>query len=242
MRINRIEAWAVKPDSREKILIFVEALRQAGTQSLAVFGDSITVGLNASSPDNAWPALLATAANIAVIQNRGISGTILQGGAMADGRPRPDHGRGRYGEALLGEDRAEALAVLYGYNDARYTGAPATLNAQAFRRDYCAILEGLLENGLVANLIAIGSPPCPSDRGFGIGSAGFTGQTRTGFELYVEAVRSVAAEFGVYYAPVYEAMRDHDEGELMSADVTHPNDAGHAVIARAFQLATRIRS
>jgi lysophospholipase L1-like esterase len=145
---------------------------------------------------------------------------------------------GRYRDALLG-DRAEALAILYGYNDGRYTGAPATLNAQAFRRDYAEMLVGLLEGGFTAGSIVIGSPPCPSERGLGVGSAGFTGQTRIGFERYVEAARSLAAEFGVYYAPVYEVMRDYREGVLMSDDVTHPNDAGHAVIGTAFRLAMR---
>ena len=218
---------------------FVEALRRGEVRSLAVFGDSITVGLNASAPSEAWPALLAKAANIPVVRNRAISGTILQGGAMANGWPRPDNGVGRYREALLGEDGAEALAILYGYNDGRYTAAPATLNAQAFRRDYAEMLAGLLERGFAAGSIAIGSPPCPSERGFGVGSAGFAGQTRAGFERYVEAARSLAAEFGVYYAPVYEAMRVYGEGELMSDDVTHPNDAGHAVIGAAFRLAMR---
>lgn len=216
---------------------FVEALRRAQAQSLAVFGDSITVGLNASAPDKAWPMRLAAAANVMVIKNHAISGTILQGGAMADGLPRPDNGIGRYREALLGLERGDGLAILYGYNDARYVGSPATLNAEAFRRDYACMIEGLLAGGVDPGLIAIGSPPFPSDAGLGIGSPGFTGQSRSGFELYVETVRMLATEFALYYAPVYEAMSHHAQGTLSSDDITHPNDAGHSVIARAFQTA-----
>lgn len=218
---------------------FAQALRNAGVQSLAVFGDSITVGLNASAPANAWPARLAATANIAVLRNRAMSGTILQGGMMANGVPRPDNGIGRYRDALLGPDRAEALAVLYGYNDARYTGAPASLNVEAFRRDYALMLGGLLDSGIERSLIAIGSPPFPSERGWAIGSAGFTGQTRAGFALYVEASRALAAEFSVYYAPVYEVMSRYPDGALSSDDITHPNDAGHRVIAEAFIAARR---
>ncbi|MDB5585667.1 MAG: Lysophospholipase L1-like esterase [Devosia sp.] len=214
--------------------MFAEALRGAGVQSLAVFGDSITVGLNASAPQKAWPLQLADATNVEVVRNRAVSGTILQGGMMADGLHRPDNGIGRYREALLGPDRADALAILYGYNDARYVGAPESLNAERFRRDYALMLDGLLEGGFEPNLIAIGSPPFPSDRGFAIGSPGFAGQTRAGFELYVEIVMALASEFSVHYAPVYEAMSRYPDGALSSDDVTHPNDEGHWVIAGAF--------
>lgn len=220
-------------------MTFVDALRGAGARSLAVFGDSITVGLNASAPEKAWPTRLARAANIEVVHNRAISGTILQGGMMADGLPRPDNGIGRYRVALLGPERGDGLAILYGYNDARHIGAPAILNAQAFRRDYALMLEGLLAGGIEPNLVALGSPPFPTDRGLTIGSPGFAGQTRAGFELYVDAVRALAIEFGLHYAPVYEAMSGCPQGALSSDDVTHPNDEGHRVIAEAFTVAHR---
>ncbi|MET3896572.1 lysophospholipase L1-like esterase [Devosia sp. UYZn731] len=218
-------------------MTFAEAMRGAGVQSLAVFGDSITVGLNASAPEKAWPLQLAAATNIGVVRNRAVSGTILQGGMMADGLPRPDNGIGRYREALLRPDRADALAVLYGYNDARYVGAPQSLNAEGFLRDYALMLEGLLAAGLKPDLIAIGSPPFPSERGLAVGSPGFAEQTRAGFERFVEAVKALATEFSVNYAPVYEAMSRYPDGALNSDDVTHPNDAGHRIIADAFARA-----
>ena len=213
---------------------FAAMLRARGARSLVVFGDSITVGLNASRVELSWPQLLAAEAGIAVLRNAAISGTILQGGTMADGRPRPDNGIGRYRTALLGAERADAVAILYGYNDARYTGAPESLNAEGFFRDYAVMIEGLLVGGYAAEAIAVGSPPYPSAAGFGVGSAGFTGQTRAGFEAFVDVVRAVAERFGVNYAPVYEAMAGYPDGALASEDVTHPNDAGHRVIAGAF--------
>ena len=215
---------------------FVEVVRG---RSLAVFGDSITVGLSASAPERSWPQLFAATAGIGGVNNHAISGTILQSGAMADGRPRPDHGLGRYRAALLGPDRSETLAILYGYNDARYTGAPATLNADAFQRDYAAMISGLLAGGYRPDRIAVGSPAYASDRGLAIGSEGFTGQSRAGFERYVDAVRALAGQFGLFYAPVYEAMAEHPQGALSAPDVTHPNDEGHRVIAAAFAGAER---
>lgn len=220
-------------------MTFAEALRRAGVRSLAVFGDSITFGMNATTPDKAWPARLASAANIPVLLNHAISGTILQDGAMADGLPRPDNGIGRYRAALLGPQRASALAILYGYNDARYIAAPDTLNAELFYRAYRDLTAGLLAGGYRSDAIALGSPPYPSERGLSVGGPGFTGQTRSGFERYVAAVKAVAAEFGLYYAPVYEAMAARPDGALSSPDVTHPNDEGHRVIAQAFATAQR---
>lgn len=205
-----------------------------------MFGDSITVGLNASSEALSWPQILAASAGIFEVKNRAISGTILQSSSMANGAPRPDHGRGRYEQALLGEDRAEAIAILYGYNDARYVAAPESINPGGFRRDYSQVLQGILAGGYEPTSIAIGSPPYIPTVGFNVGSEGFTGQTRSGFERYVEVVRDLAAEFSVFYAPVYERMAIHADGALASPDITHPNDAGHRVIAEAFINAKRI--
>jgi lysophospholipase L1-like esterase len=207
-----------------------------------VFGDSITVGLNASRPELAWPMLLAAEAGGLAVRNAAISGTILQGGAMADGLPRPDNGIGRYRAALLGEARADVVAILYGYNDGRYTAAPQSLNVEGFGRDYAALIEGLLAAGYRASDIAVGSPPYPCEAGFAVGSAGFTGQTRAGFERFVAVVGEIAERYGVFYAPVYEAMAAYPDGALASGDVTHPNDAGHRVIADAFSGAGRLTS
>lgn len=156
---------------------------------------------------------------------------------MADGRPRSGNGIGRYRGALLSPDRADSLAILYGYNDARYVGSPGSLNVDGFCRDYATMLEGLLAGGFLPHFIAIGSPPFPSDRGLRTGGEGFVGQTRAGFERYVDAVRALAIEFGLRYAPVYEAMSRYPQGALSSDDITHPNDEGHSVIAEAFALA-----
>jgi len=221
---------------------YVESLRGRGARSLAVFGDSITVGLNASSEEASWPGILAASAGIVEVRNRAISGTILQGSSMANGAPRPDHGRGRYAEALLGEDRADAIAILYGYNDARYIAAPQSINPERFRRDYSQILQGILAAGYDPTSVAIGSPPYIPTMGFGVGSEGFAGQTRSGFEHYVQVVRELAAQFSVFYAPVYERMAAYGDGVLASPDITHPNDAGHRVIAHAFIEAIRIKA
>jgi len=213
---------------------FGDVLRARGTASLAAFGDSITVGVGVSDPAAAWPWRLAAAAGVPVLRNKGKSGSVLQGSPLAGGRARPGNGVGRYRRDLLGSDRCEAIAILYGYNDARYTAAPETFGLDGFVRDYRRVVAGLLDAGIDPSLLCLGSPPWPTAAGLGRGSPGFTGQTRAGFEAFVAAVRDLAAEFGLAYAPVYEAMQATGGGALASADIVHPGDPGHAVIAGAF--------
>lgn len=218
-----------------------EYLTAQHVSSLRVFGDSITAGFNASRPHLAWPALVADVVGGLPIRNLAIPGTVLQGSSLADGTPRPDNGIGRFAGALLDAPHRDAVLILYGYNDARYTAAPETMNVRNFTHDYRKMLGALIEAGHGERL-AIGSPAYIPDAGFAVGSAGFSGQTRDGFEAYVEAVRLLAAQFSIFYAPVYERMKAMGDGALASPDITHPNDAGHCVIADAFLAAERTQT
>jgi hypothetical protein len=49
---------------------------------------------------------------------------VLQASPDASGQPRPGNGRERYEADLLGGERADVIAILYGTNDARYTAGP----------------------------------------------------------------------------------------------------------------------
>jgi lysophospholipase L1-like esterase len=209
---------------------FVETCIRRDVRTLAAFGDSITVGAGASAAQRSWARRLAARIG-ARLRNAGISGTVLQATPVHDGRG--DNGVSRFRRDLLGVDRADAVAILYGYNDARYTADPRRFNVTAFIRDYRVVLTGLLAC-YPPDAIAIGSPPYPSSRGLEHGGPGFTGQSRPGFEAYCEAVRGLAEEHGIPYAPVYETMALAGDGALASDDITHPNDAGHMAIFEAF--------
>ncbi|WP_105430039.1 SGNH/GDSL hydrolase family protein [Neorhizobium sp. T6_25] len=217
---------------------FAEHLKSLEISGTRVFGDSITAGFNASRAELAWPALFASAVEGFPIRNHAIPGTVLQGSKLVDGKPRSNNGVGRFVQALLDRPHEDAILILYGYNDGRYTAAPETMSVAGFVRDYSRILKALIAAGH-GQRIAIGSPPYIPDVGFSVGSAGFTGQTREGFERYVEAVRELARQFSVFYAPVYERMMEHGDGLLASPDITHPNDAGHRVIFETFRDAAR---
>ncbi|WP_226951156.1 SGNH/GDSL hydrolase family protein [Rhizobium terrae] len=211
-------------------------MKSLGISGIRVFGDSITAGFNASRPHLAWPALFAAEVDGFPIRNHAIPGTVLQNSRLADGKPQPENGISRFAATLLDAPHRDAILILYGYNDARYTAAPETMNVRNFIRDYARMLEKLIEAGH-AERIAIGGPPYISDAGFSVGSAGFTGQTRNGFEAYVDAVHMLAERFSVFHAPVYGRMLARGDGALASSDITHPNDAGHRVIFEAFHEA-----
>lgn len=216
---------------------FLTMLREQGAGSLAIFGDSISVGLNATMPDRSWPYLLARRAGIKNLRNHAIAGTMLQSSPLAHGNPRPDNGLSRW-RVLVSPQPAHALAILYGYNDARYVAAPHSVNVDAFSRDYRSLLEDLLATGY-RDRIVLGSPPYIPDAGLALGTPGFAGQTRQGFLAHVAAVKTLATDFSLFYAPVYEATAAHPDGDLASADIVHPNDAGHAIIAEAFAAARK---
>jgi lysophospholipase L1-like esterase len=201
--------------------------------SLATFGDSITEAVHITPPESRWSNILA--ANLgASLSNKGLSGTVMQNSLMHTGSPRPGNGRDRHKADLLGLDRTDVVAILYGFNDARYTGAPQTFNHDGFVRDYRDVLKGLLAAGYESDAIVIGSPPHIPDAGFAVGTDGFTGQSRAGFQSYVRTVEMLAREFGTYYAPVNERMGAEGADSLVSSDHVHPNNAGQAKIAEAF--------
>jgi lysophospholipase L1-like esterase len=215
---------------------FASHVRATGKRSISVFGDSITAG--ATVPEALrWANRLATRLDLD-LSNKGISGTVLQSSPDANGTPRAGNGMGRFRRDLLGPDRSDLIAILYGVNDARHTGAPHSINHGGFMRDYRMLLEELRAAGFAASDICIGSPAHIPDAGFAVGDPEFVGQTRAGFERYVATVRSLAQQVGTFYAPVNERMQSNGGDALVLPDHVHPNGAGHSVIADAFAGAT----
>jgi lysophospholipase L1-like esterase len=210
--------------------------------SIATFGDSITQALHIGPPEARWANRLAALLG-ATLDNRGLSGTVMQNSPAANGVPRENNGRSRYERDLLGENRPDVIAILYGSNDARYTAAPATFTHDNFVRDYREVLSGLFSAGYSADAIVVGSPPHLPDAGFAVGADdGFAGQSRQEFQRYVRAVKSMARDTGTYYAPVNERMAEEGGDALILEDHVHPNAAGHATIAAAFAGATQLET
>jgi lysophospholipase L1-like esterase len=221
------------------MITFLERWR-GRARSLATFGDSITQALHIALPEQRWANRLATRLG-AVLHNKGLSGTVMQSSPAAGRAPRADNGRSRYEHDLLGTERADVIAILYGTNDARYTAAPQTFHRDNFVRDYRAVLAGLIGAGYSPEAIVIGSPSYLPDAGFAVGAEdGFAGQTRAGYQRYVGTVKSLAREAGTFYAPVNERMEAEGGDRLILGDHVHPNAAGHEKIAEIFAGATQL--
>lgn len=207
--------------------------------SIAAFGDSITEALTMPEPSARWANRLATLLG-ARLYNRGISGTVMQSSPAANGASRTNNGHARFFRDLLGTDRGDVVAILYGTNDARYVAAPQTFGAEGFVRDYRAVLNGLIEAGYLPEAIVIGSPSHLPEAGLAVGDDGFSGQVREIYQSFVPLVQGLAIEFGCYYAPVNERMAAEGGDALILPDNVHPNAAGHGKIGSIFAAAMRL--
>ena len=211
----------------------------APTSSLIVFGDSITAGQAASSPATRWINLVGRKLGAKVF-NEGMPGTVLQDVSDTAGVSKEGNGRGRLAEVLQKHRIPSAILIIaYGFNDARYIGSPETMNADMFRDQLTEAVQLSHAASFESNRIVIVSPYWISDIGLGMGSPGFQGQSRRGFEAYVQAASDVARNEGVPFADVYAAMAAYGADALISADHVHPNDTGHMVIADTVLCARR---
>lgn len=217
----------------------ITARLPASVSTINFIGDSITFGVGASDNAHRWTTLVSTALG-ATETNNGISGTVLQNSRDASGAPRASNGRDRYKAAMTGANKKAMAVIAYGFNDARYTGAPDTLNSEWFYQDYHDMIIGLLEAGYDNSDIVIVSPYYISDTGLITGSTGFTGQTREQFSEFITVAQGFAEDFGLFYVNMYDYMANHGAEALIGPDFIHPTDAGHAIIAQGVLAATRV--
>lgn len=201
----------------------------ATVASLNGIGDSVTVGANATTAANQWLNRLSTALGSSLV-NSGIGGTVLQNSPGDGGVPLNNNGRNRCIDVFAGSDKTELAIVAYGFNDARYTASPGTFNVSLYQSDLGEVVAGLMLHGYTRDKILIVGPYYISDTGLITGSAGFTGQTRSGFEAFVTAARTVADNYGVIYFDAYAYMAANGGAALIDTDFIHPTDQGHQVI------------
>jgi lysophospholipase L1-like esterase len=189
---------------------------------------------------NRWLNRIGTIVGATVL-NAGIAGTVLQNSADASGSSRTDNGRNRFASAVAGANLKEAVFIAYGFNDARYIGAPATFNASNYANDYREVLNGLRTLGYAREDIYVLAPYFITNTGLStFGSdPNFSGQTRTGFEAFVTAAETVAREFGVRFCNLYAELNTPAFiANVDGNDHIHPTDSGHAFIATAIQSRT----
>jgi len=205
--------------------------------SLVVIGDSITEQSYLAAADR-WANKMATRMG-ATLLNQGISGTVLQNSDDGSGSARANNGRDRVYAACGGINKRKAVVSNYGFNDARFTSAPSTFNVANFQNDLTEEVNVFKELGYGPTEIELGTTYWMTDEGLNTGSAGFSGQTRTVFNQFPAAVRTVAKEQNVFMSETHNALRDGSGAAGIGTDKIHPNELGTQDIDTANQAATR---
>lgn len=178
---------------------------------MAVFGDSISAGYGASSPDHAYANILGSILNYGV-DNRAVGGSIIAQ---------------QLRDQILPYTQPVELAVfLTGYNDMRTTTPIAT---------YANLLEQALAHLVTkAGKILIGNCLFMTPAGY----AAYGPQWNHGSDQRVAEMNQVIAQLcGTYRCSLADLSQSYQPAIHTSADLVHPNDTGHAVIAEAFEAA-----
>lgn len=202
----------------------------------AVFkGNSITVGVGASSGANQWTTLFCKAKGCTEVNN-GISGQVLQSGGTC-GNPVFDQTTIQTYDNSYG-----VLFIELGTNDVKdnnsnftSSGYQTTLSTAV---DYAHNTKGWPYNKIV-----LVTPTYMTTVGDGsvVGSCGVTtAADATRHIAYNTAVQNVATAKGSIYADVYTAMVNGGGNSLVNTDGIHPNDAGHATWATAIEAIPRL--
>lgn len=212
----------------------VDVAAPASSFAISCLGDSITDGFRTTVDANtAWPALLAKrfserrkGPRIAVL-NAGISGNeLLRNGAGVSALARFDRD-------VASEPGVRWVVLLEGINDINIHGqitGPGALTAE----DLIAGYKQLIARAHMAHLKIMGATLTPEE---GVWLAGPTGEATR--EKVNQWIRSSGAFDGVidFDAVVRDPENpEHIQQKFDSGDHIHPNDAGNAAMANAFDL------
>lgn len=183
--------------------------------------------------------ILQVRTGASTLRNLGDDGTVLQSSNGSGGVPVTTGGptgRQRFVSDMLGANISNLYFMVWP-NDLRYTGNPTDFNVTGYTRDFRQVLNGMIEAGIAASTIYLGSPTWYDTTHYAIGGAGFTGSNDTINQSYRQATLDLATEYGTKYADVYAAIQPLGLSAFVAADV-HWNDLGHATGADAFTAAT----
>ena len=184
--------------------MFAAVMDTLRTKRILFFGDSIAVGVGASSPARRFSSILAAKLGQAWQEiNLGVSGSTLAAAGYHDVLPK----------AL--EEKPDVFVIQYGVND----NALATPIEEFLRlyRETVATVKKALPAAIVVCVTI-----CPSWNHYQSSTA-WLAAANTG-------IKDIAAAAGVLTALNHERMVDR--GELFP-DGIHPNDEGHLVMAES---------
>jgi lysophospholipase L1-like esterase len=175
------------------------------TPRLIAFGDSITVGLYASTGAQSYAGIVAHHIG-ATLDNRAVSGSIAVEHLAQI-------------QAYVAQP-SDTVIYLTGFND-EWHGTPL----EAYRMTLREAL-GLAPHSYIGNCLRM------VPMGYAATALGFASDARTADmnEIIAEETRAAGCHL-VDACAAYDPLNSHDHA--------HPNDAGHAQIARTFLVAMR---
>lgn len=201
---------------------------------IVAFGDSVTFGLSASSPEKCWASLTAKMLETwkgspVTLLNKGIGSSILCRETPAYEFAANPCGLERLHKDVIAE-KPDLLLVAYGLNDSRGGTSPAV-----FRRDYQRMLDEIrreIQPAIVCLNLYYMHPE------FYTGCEHWDHSSYQITEEYNLVLRQLTEQNGLWYADVYAAQQGVDW--LVCPDHCHPNDLGHQLIAnRVFETIVR---
>lgn len=206
----------------------------ADIRRVVAFGDSVTFGLSASSPERCWASLTAQMLEkwkggpIELI-NKGVSASILCRETPAYEFAANPCGLERLEGDVISQE-PDLVLIAYGLNDSRGGTSPLV-----FRRDYQKMIDQIrakLNPAIVClNLYYM-------HREFYKDCEHWDKSDYQLTEEYNLVIRQLAEQNGLWYADVYAAQQGVDW--LVCPDHCHPNDLGHQLIAnRVFETIVR---
>lgn len=168
------------------------------------WGDSITVGFNATDKETqSYMALVQAEFGFDFI-NKAVSG-----GRLNYPSDLPLSFMPYYLTKELIKSNIGWIFLCYGTND---------IIDLSWKNDMLTVVTHFLDYGYDPNKFVLISPPYQSDKVVKL-------------ELLVEYLTDIAAAKGVIFADCYSYM-EVNGGDTLLADGTHPNDAGHAIMAQ----------
>ena len=198
-------------------------------------GDSITVGVGASSLENRFTDVLAREFGLKKANNYGISGSRIARQQVMTEEPSDRDFCMRFGEMDL---HADAVVVFGGTNDYGHgdapLGVPADRDPSTFRGACHYLMDGLLTH-YAGKPVIILTPLHRTDEDNPMGDG-----SKKKRAAPLSAYRDILIEAACYYAlPVLDLYATSGIqpahpvcGMRLMPDGLHPSDEGHALIAR----------
>ncbi len=196
-----------------------------------ILGDSITEGVGASCKEARYADVLAGLARFGLVRNYGISGTrIANQRVIEDITKDYDSFCQRYEKM---DDDADIVIVFGGTNDYGHGDAPFGSMTDCTADTYCGavhvLMQGLIRKYPLATIVFF----APMQR---TGGSIPNVSNERPLKDYVDIIKEAAAKYSIPVLDLYTSggicpdIEAHKE--KLCPDGLHPNDAGHAILAR----------